>query len=161
MCFVSVCCTLSEVAPCCTHIWKKKIGCEEGSRWWSVWGSKGRGPEWWSAEWREGWGVMSVCSQCKWHLSSSDRFSLSLPVMGTPSRTFSLIYPPTTPPTTHTHTITLTISFSPSTDNSSCLFIFSARIFHKLLPSRCLWVQPFFCIIFNQSSPLSETADFL
>lgn len=102
--------------------------------------------------------VMSVCSQCKWHLSSSDRLSLS-PCNGDPVREpFPSIYPPSAHTLCHHSHVSLSHTLC---NNFSSIFIFFylPRYVHKLATFLCISIPPILCIIFNQSAPRSETAD--
>lgn len=96
---------LSELAPVAHTLGEKKMGggCVGG---WVMECVSGRRRRSGVMEcWIEGGrGVMSVCSQYKWHLSSSDRLSLSLSLCnGDPVREpFPSVYPPK--PRLHTYT---------------------------------------------------------
>ena len=85
---------------------------------------------------------------------------LALPVMGTPLEN---LFPPSTHrnPRLHTHTHTHTHTHSSPQTILLVYLSFCGDIFPKLPTFRCLSIRPFLCIIFNQSSPLSKTADFL
>lgn len=119
---------LSELAPVAHTLGEKKMGggCVGG---WVMECVSGR---------RRGSGVMSVCSQCKWHLSSSDRLSLS-PCNGDPVREpFPSVYPP-----------------KPHLHRQFILFIYLFCSDSLKLPTfQRLSIRPLLCIIFNQSSPL-------
>jgi len=71
-------------------------------------------------------GVMSVCSQCKWHLSSSDRLSLSAS-NGILLGTFSLHLSSTLLAWLSVPFLFLFCSFSPSFMFLFCMFIFQYR----------------------------------
>lgn len=145
---VSVCAAVCQRWRPVTHTLTNKPKKDWCGGWWSVWGGEGRGSRVMECWMEGGRRVMSVCSQCKWHLSSSDRLSLSR-CNGDPVREPSPSALSPEPSSTH--------SYSPSLHPLTIprVYLFSAEICCKLLTFWCLSIHPFFCIIFNQSSPFS------